>query len=64
MEGACELCGWEEDPEDQEEQEEPEELNECACGHVRDEHGGDPEFPGSTACAIEDCDCICYEGMA
>jgi hypothetical protein len=37
----------------------------CICGGVRDEHGGDLAFPGSTACrAIHDgvaCDCVAYE---
>lgn len=32
-----------------------------ACGHVEDEHGGDPEFPGSTACNVDECDCISFE---
>lgn len=33
----------------------------CHCGHVQDEHGDDPEYPGSTACSIEGCDCIAFE---
>lgn len=33
----------------------------CTCGHVADEHGGDPEFPGSTKCNVEYCDCCCFE---
>lgn len=33
----------------------------CTCGHADDEHGGDPIFPGSTACNVEGCDCIAYE---
>jgi hypothetical protein len=33
----------------------------CHCGHVEDEHGGDPQYPGSTACQIEDCGCIAFE---
>lgn len=33
----------------------------CVCGHIYDEHGGDPDYPGSTACAIEDCDCLCFD---
>lgn len=43
----------------------------CVCGHAIEEHGHDPEYPGSTACqadgvAGEDapgdgCDCIAYE---
>lgn len=33
----------------------------CYCGHVEDEHGGDPKYPGSTACAVENCDCIGFD---
>lgn len=33
----------------------------CVCGDAKDEHGHDPEHPGSTACAVEGCDCIAYE---
>jgi len=33
----------------------------CTCGHVFDEHGGDPEYPGSSACTIDECDCTCFE---
>ena len=33
----------------------------CHCGHVEDEHGLDDEFPGSTACAEDDCECIAFE---
>jgi len=33
----------------------------CTCGHVADEHGGDQKHPGSTACAVEGCDCICFD---
>ena len=33
----------------------------CHCGHAEDEHGLDDEFPGSTACAEDDCDCIAFE---
>jgi hypothetical protein len=33
----------------------------CACGHVKDEHGQDKDFPGSMACNVDDCDCIAYE---
>ena len=33
----------------------------CTCGHVQDEHGHDPKYPGSTACNIEGCDCCAYE---
>lgn len=31
----------------------------CMCGHAIEEHGGDPKYPGSTACT--ECDCIAYE---
>jgi len=31
----------------------------CTCGHAPEEHGGDPKYPGSTACT--ECDCIAYE---
>lgn len=30
----------------------------CTCGHAIEEHGGDPEYPGSMACT--ECDCIHY----
>jgi hypothetical protein len=33
----------------------------CVCGHAPEEHGGDPEYPGSTACQVNDCDCCSYE---
>jgi hypothetical protein len=33
----------------------------CTCGHVYDEHGGIPEYPGSTKCSIDDCDCLSFE---
>lgn len=36
-------------------------MNVCYCGHADDEHGGDPELTGSTACNVENCDCIAYE---
>ncbi len=36
-------------------------MNTCTCEHVEDEHGGDPEFPGSTACTIDGCECLAYE---
>lgn len=32
----------------------------CYCGHVKDEHG-DPDYPGSTVCMIENCECIAFE---
>lgn len=34
-------------------------MGACTCGHAREEHGGDPKFPGSMACT--ECDCIAYE---
>ena len=33
----------------------------CACGHDTEEHGGDPQYPGSSACQVSDCDCIAFE---
>lgn len=39
----------------------PDDTKQCMCGHVADEHGGDPDYPGSTACAVEGCDCIAFE---
>ena len=33
----------------------------CICGHSIEEHGRDPNYPGSTACSIEGCGCIAYE---
>lgn len=37
----------------------------CVCGHAPEEHGGDPAFPGSTACGADlgagGCDCAVYE---
>ena len=46
-------------------------LATCACGHVGDEHGHDPDHPGSTACNVEVgknadglpilCECIAFE---
>jgi hypothetical protein len=33
----------------------------CTCGHEEDEHGGDPQYPGSSACNVDDCDCLSYE---
>lgn len=34
----------------------------CTCSHVEDEHEGDnPEYPGSTACTVEGCECVCFE---
>jgi hypothetical protein len=40
---------------------EPNDTKQCACGHVADEHGGDPEHRGNTSCAVEGCDCIAFE---
>lgn len=34
----------------------------CACGDVFDEHGRDPAHPGSTACTVEGCGCVAFEG--
>jgi hypothetical protein len=32
----------------------------CMCGHsIEEHHGGDPQYPGSTACT--ECECIAYE---
>lgn len=41
----------------------------CACGHAPEEHGLDPQHPGSTACRAEvggdpACDCDAYEADA
>jgi hypothetical protein len=36
----------------------------CHCGHVDDEHGHDPKYPGSTACTIDGCECIAFEENA
>lgn len=33
----------------------------CYCGHVKDEHGSDPDYPGSTACMIENCNCVAFD---
>lgn len=33
----------------------------CECGHVKDEHGGDPKYPNGWACTIEGCECIHFE---
>jgi hypothetical protein len=34
-------------------------MNACTCGHAPEDHGGDKENPGSTACV--ECECIAYE---
>jgi hypothetical protein len=31
---------------------------------MRDEHGGDSDYPGSTACSVDGCDCIAFERAA
>lgn len=36
-------------------------MDSCECGHDLDDHGHDPAYPGSTACADEDCQCIAFE---
>lgn len=34
----------------------------CVCGHAEEEHGGNPDFPGSTACTeCDDDECCAYE---
>lgn len=33
----------------------------CMCGHAEEEHGADPDYPGSTACTVEDCECVAYD---
>lgn len=33
----------------------------CMCGHSEEEHGHDPDYPGSSACTVEDCDCVAYD---
>ena len=39
-------------------------METCTCGHPADEHGGDPKYPGSTACGVEGCSCIAFEEKA
>ena len=34
-------------------------MKPCTCGHSIEEHGHDPEHPGSTGCT--ECDCIAYD---
>lgn len=36
-------------------------LEPCVCSEPKDEHGGDPRFPGSTACRNQGCGCLAYE---
>lgn len=38
-----------------------EDTDRCACGHVRDEHGPDPDAPNGQRCQVEGCDCIHFE---
>jgi hypothetical protein len=33
----------------------------CLCGHVEDEHGGDPDCPGSSKCNADGCECDLFE---
>jgi hypothetical protein len=33
----------------------------CECGHVLDEHGGDPKHPRALACTVEGCQCVHFE---
>lgn len=33
----------------------------CNCGCAEDDHGHDPEYPGSTACRNCGDDCIAYD---
>lgn len=34
-------------------------MTSCTCGHSKEEHGGDPDYPGATDCV--ECECIAYE---
>jgi hypothetical protein len=36
-------------------------MRTCTCGHAPEEHGDDPKYAGSTACAADGCGCISYE---
>lgn len=41
-------------------------MNACVCGHDVEDHGHDPDHPGSTTCDSarwngKPCDCIAYE---
>ena len=38
-----------------------EEVMACTCGHAEEEHGHDPQYPGSTSCQIAGCDCVAFE---
>ena len=33
----------------------------CMCGHSEEEHGHDPDYPGSSACTVPNCDCVAYD---
>lgn len=33
----------------------------CMCGHSEEEHGHDPDYPRSSACTVEGCDCVAYD---
>ena len=34
----------------------------CWCGHAIEDHGGNPDYPGSTACTIcGDGECIAFD---
>jgi len=42
----------------------------CTCGHSEEEHGHDPDYPGSTSChgvvdngdgKDEPCECVAFE---
>lgn len=33
----------------------------CTCDHAPEEHGHDPEHPGSTACTVKGCECIAFD---
>ena len=33
----------------------------CMCGHVEDEHGHDPDYPGSSSCTIKGCECVAFD---
>lgn len=39
----------------------PDPVATCTCGDVADEHGGDPEYPGSTECTVDGCECLAFE---
>jgi hypothetical protein len=33
----------------------------CLCGHVEDEHGGDPDYPDNSKCNADGCECDFFE---